>query len=111
MGELMDRSAGFWRSHWKQLFQLYVPFHLTGYLLLKLLVLEMRSWFPLLEGGLALTNAMQHNPIEIVRQGAVGASIGIPIFTLYIWVLWLAPISRSRYVILIWPWGAPSTRR
>src|SRR5262249_31205862 len=109
MGELMDRSAGFWRSHWKQLFQLYVPFHLTGYLLLKLLVLAMRSWFPLLEGGLALTNAMQHNPIEIVRQGAVGASIGVPIFTLYIWVLWLASIAGSRYVIRMCLGDAPST--
>src|SRR5262249_23866887 len=60
-------------------------------------------------GGLELKSAMQHNPIEIVRQGAVGASIGVPIFTLYIWVLWLASIAGSRYVIRMCLGDAPST--
>jgi hypothetical protein len=108
MGELLDRSAGFWRSHWKQLFQLYVPFHLTGYLLLKLVVLAMRSWFPLFQGGLALTSAIQHNPIEVVRQAAVGASIGVPIFALYVWVVWLASVAGSRYVIRVCLGDVPS---
>jgi hypothetical protein len=98
MGELMDRAAGFWRSHWKALFQLYLAFHLTGYVLLKLLVWAMRTWFPLLE-GLAFTHAVEHAPIEVARQVAIGAAVAVPVLCAYVWVLWLAAIAASRYVV------------
>ncbi len=95
----MDRAASFWRSHWKALFQLYLAFHLAGYVLLKLLVWAMRTWFPLLEGGLALASAMERNPIEVARQFAVGAAMGVPVLCAYVWVLWVASIAASRYVL------------
>lgn len=99
MGELMDRAAGFWRSHWKPLFQLYLGFQLAGFALMKLLVLAMRSWFPLLQGGLALANAVKDSAVEVARQAAIGIAIGVPIFALYVWLLWLASIATSWYVI------------
>ncbi len=99
MGELMDRAAGLWRSHWRPLFQLYLGFQLAGFAVMKLLVWAMRSWFPLFEGGFALASALKDNAPEVVRQSGIGVAIGLPIFGLYAWLLWLAWIATCRYVI------------
>ncbi|HXN41818.1 MAG TPA: hypothetical protein VN918_08535 [Myxococcaceae bacterium] len=98
-GELMDRAVGFWRSHWKPLFQLYLGFQLAGYALLKLLLWAMRARFPLLQDGLALSTAARNDPTEVVRQSAVGVGTTVAIFTVYAWVIWFASIAGARYVV------------
>ncbi len=95
----MDRAVGFWRSHWKPLFQLYLAFQLVGYALLKLLLWAMRTWFPLLQDGLALGNALKNDPTEVVRQSAVGVGTTVAVFTAYTWVIWFASIAGARYVV------------
>jgi hypothetical protein len=94
----MDHAVGFWRSHWKPLFQLYLAFQLVGYALLKLLVWAMRAWFPLLQDGLALASAMKNDPTEVARQSAVGVGTSLATFTVYAWVIWFAAIAGARYV-------------
>ena len=95
----MDRAVGFWRSHWKPLFQLYLGFQLAGYALLKLLLWAMRAWFPLLQDALAFSAAARSDPTEVVRQSAVGVGTTIAIFTVYAWVIWFASIAGARYVV------------
>lgn len=98
-GELMDRAVGFWRSHWKPLFQLYLAFQLVGYALLKLLLWAMRAWSPLLQDGLALAAAIRNDPTEVARQSVVGVAATVGIFGAYAWVVWFASIAAARYVV------------
>ena len=47
LGELLDRSVGFWRSNWKALFQLVVGFQLIEYIFVAFAQSGSRWLFPL----------------------------------------------------------------
>ncbi len=51
LGELMDRAIGFWRAHWRPLFQLMVAFQLAQLIAVKAAQLGARALFPLFSTG------------------------------------------------------------
>lgn len=73
LGELVDRSAGFWRRNWQPLFRLYLGFQLAQFAFLRGWEAMAKAWFPFLRGGKATAQALQGPPDELVRQLAVAA--------------------------------------
>lgn len=57
LGELLDRSVGFWRSNWKALFQLVVGFQLIEYIFVAFAQSGSRWLFPLARDPSAIQNA------------------------------------------------------
>jgi hypothetical protein len=75
LGELVDRSAAVWRTHWKPLFRLYLGFQLLQYVVFRAFELVARTWFPILRGGRAANEAMRANPEQLLQQGLIAAPI------------------------------------
>lgn len=72
LGEIIDRSANFWRAHWKPLFRLYVAFQLAEFALVKANQLLSRRFFPALAGDAAALELMRTNPSEALPQFFLG---------------------------------------
>lgn len=100
LGELVDRSATFWRAHWKSLFQLFLGFELLQYTLVKAWSLVLARYVPLARGGAATIDALKSQPEEAVRQLAVmGASASV-VIAIYLVCTNFAAIAGAA---LIWP--------
>jgi hypothetical protein len=70
VGEIIDRSASFWRTHWLALFQLFLGFQLVQYVLFKGVEVLLTSRFP------AALNPMK--AFEVMRQDP---SVWLPALT------------------------------
>ncbi len=57
LGELLDRAVGFWRAHWKALYQLVIGFQLVEYIFVALAQGLSRWLFPLARDPSALQSA------------------------------------------------------
>lgn len=68
LGELMDRAIGFWRAHWKPLFQLMVAFQLVQLIVLKAAQLAARTLFPLFSTGAGAVELMKGQPEAALPQ-------------------------------------------
>lgn len=64
----MDRSIGFWREHWKPLFQLMVAFQLVQLIVVKAAQVGARALFPLFAGGAASIEVLQQDPAVALPQ-------------------------------------------
>ncbi|MCC6335144.1 MAG: hypothetical protein IT380_14290 [Myxococcales bacterium] len=73
LGELIDRSASFWRGHWRPLFWLAVGFQLVQFILFKVNDVVSRRVFPALTGDLAAMAKDQ--PGEAAFQLAAGLGL------------------------------------
>jgi len=84
LGELIDRSASFWRAHWKPLFQLAVGFQLAQFTLLKVNELLTRRFFPAMRGDVA--ELAKDNPTEALAQltGGLGLLVVVALGTLFV---------------------------
>jgi hypothetical protein len=101
LGELVDRSATFWRAHWKPLFQLYLGFQLVQYLFLRLFELAARQWFPLLRGGRAMQDALRSDPDVFLRQMVLAAPALIALIVLVTLMGFACSTAGSAYVVPI----------
>lgn len=99
LGELIDRSATFWRAHLKPLFLLCLGFELVNYTLSKGVLLLMERAFPILQGGPALQARANLDPIGTL--GELGLSfLSLSALALYLlWSYWLALMAVTRYVM------------
>ena len=57
LGEIIDRAATIWRTHWKALFKLFLGFQLATYVLMKGWELVAKTWFPISRGGARLMDS------------------------------------------------------
>lgn len=62
IGEIVDRSASFWRSNWKALFQLLLGFQLLQYILVKGLELIVDRSFPAAKNPAQFVELMKTDP-------------------------------------------------
>ncbi len=99
LGELIDRSATFWRAHLKPLFVLCFGFELANYILSKgvLVILERTS--PALQGGPALQARMQNDLPGVLTDFGVMMLASGTLWVVLIWSYWLSTIAVSRYVV------------
>jgi hypothetical protein len=99
LGEIIDRSATFWRSHWRRLYGLFFGFGLVEYVLLKLSQLAQRHFAPLSRGGAEAIQVMKTNLPETLRQMAVGgATVGIAFFVIF-FIAMVQSTAASRYIM------------
>src|SRR5688572_20986214 len=100
LGEIIDRSASFWRANWVALFKLFLGFKLAEFAILKAWELLIRKYFPLARGGAATIEALQNEPAEAFRQlgWTVGATGGVML--VYVLVGIFCGIAGSHYA---WP--------
>lgn len=76
LGELLDRAVGFWRAHWKALFQLVLGFQLIQYILVAAAQSLSRWLFPLARDPLAAQNTpMQALPHLLGMMALLGAAV------------------------------------
>jgi len=99
LGELIDRSATFWRAHLKPLFLLCLGFELVNYTLGKAALLLIERAFPALKGGPALQARANADPLGML--GEVGLSVlSLSTVALFIiWSYWVATMAVTRYVM------------
>lgn len=75
LGEIVDRSASFWRANWKRLYGLFFAFNLLQYALIKGVQATAGRW-----GGyadlFAMLRAMSENPGK-VQQQAPATTVGL----------------------------------
>jgi hypothetical protein len=99
LGELVDRSAGFWRAHWKSLFRLYLGFQLVQYLALRAFELASRAWFPVLRGGRLTNEAMRGDPEALLGQFLVAGPAMLALTVLLAALTHALSVAGSAYVI------------
>lgn len=76
VGEIIDRSASFWRAHWLPLFQLFLGFQLVQYVLLKAVEVMLTDRLP------AVTNL--NKLLELAKQDpSVWMPPLVPVFVLF----------------------------
>ncbi len=95
LGEIIDRSATFWRKHVKQLFVLSFGFNLLTYILTKALQLAMQSTLAMLQGA-----TKGDGDLEAALTG-YGQFLVMTAATLVatFWLYWLSTLVVSRYVV------------
>ncbi|MEW6433690.1 MAG: hypothetical protein AB1730_19460 [Myxococcota bacterium] len=73
LGELIDRSASFWRGHWRSLFWLAVGFQLAQFILVKTNQLVSSRFLPAMSGE--LPTLLKDDPATALRQVGVGTAL------------------------------------
>lgn len=68
IGEIVDRSASFWRTHWKALFQVLLGFQLVQYMLLKALELFIARTFPAATNPALAFELVKTDPAALLPQ-------------------------------------------
>jgi hypothetical protein len=95
LGELIDRSATFWRKHLKPLFLLSFGFNLVTYILTKGLQLTMQETQATLQRE--LTNGGATSELMLAYAQLVAALSVTLVMTF--WVYWLSTLVVARYVV------------
>jgi hypothetical protein len=95
VGELIDRAAQLWRTHFGALFRLYLGYGLAVFILQKLFGLAVKRWFPLIAGGAPLTAALEQQPMEALRQYALAAGPTFLLAALLFWASWAVVVAGS----------------
>jgi len=73
LGEIIDRSAQFWRANWRAMYGLFLGFQLVEYILIKGWQLAMTTWFPDSQGQRVL-DLVKSDPLAALTQ--LGISTG-----------------------------------
>src|SRR4051794_8401036 len=100
LGELVDRSASFWRANWRPLFKLYLGFQLGQFSLLKAWELVIGRYFPLARGGQQMIEALQSQPEEAFRQlSATFLGLGV-VIAIYMAITLFSGVAATAFA---WP--------
>ncbi|MDY7230720.1 hypothetical protein [Hyalangium rubrum] len=99
LGELIDRSATFWRAHIKPLFLLCFGFELINYILSKSVVVALERGNLFFKGGPELQSRMENDPTSLF--GDLGTMMGATsvLWVVLIWSYWLSTLVVARYVV------------
>ncbi len=99
LGELIDRSATFWRAHIKPLFVLCFGFELVNYIFSKSVVVALERGNILFKGGPEVQARMEDDPTSILGDVGVMLLASIGLWLVLIWSYWLATLVVARYVV------------
>jgi hypothetical protein len=101
LGELIDRSATFWRAHLVPLFVLSFGFELVNYIFAKGVTLTLEHTNPLMQGKVPIQVRAQNDPTGFLGDaGTMMLSLTVLSLVL-IWSYWLATLVIARYVVPI----------
>jgi hypothetical protein len=98
LGEIVDRSATFWRQHWRRLYGLFLGFSLVEYVLLKGAQIVQQKLAPLSRNTQQALEVAQRDPGEYARQMGIGTGLlMLPLFII-IAITLLESAAASRYI-------------
>ncbi|WP_257456994.1 hypothetical protein [Archangium lipolyticum] len=95
LGEIIDRSATFWRKHLKTLFLLSLGFNLATYIVTKAMQLAMQRNLKVIQEAAAGRGDPSTVLVEYARFLAVLTGAMIVTF----WLYWMSTLVVSRYVV------------
>ncbi len=95
LGELIDRSATFWRKHLKQLFTLYFGFAIVTYILTKSLQLATQRSVVAMQG---LASGQGDTETLLLEYGRFWLVLGGTMLGTF-WLYWMASLVAARYVV------------
>lgn len=99
IGELVDRSASFWRQNFGTLFRLYFVFEIVAFILAKGFEVVLSRFSPLVRGGAKLLEAMQNDAPAVMRQYVVMLAATTVFLLSSVLLSWIFAVIGSRYVI------------
>jgi hypothetical protein len=99
LGELIDRSATFWRAHLKPLFMLCFGFELINYIISKSVLVALERSNALFQGQKELQSRMQDDPTSVFGDLGVMMLASSGLWFVLIWSYWLATVVVARYVV------------
>lgn len=99
VGELIDRSATYWRRRLKPLFQLMLGFQLAQFAMGKAYVFMAQRYFPQIMSGRATMNAQAGLSPEVTRELLFFFATMSVFFFVSTFVYWCASVVLSRFII------------
>ncbi|ADO71491.1 hypothetical protein [Stigmatella aurantiaca] len=97
LGEMIDRSATFWRAHLKPLFLLCFGFELVNYILTKAVVLSLERTNALFQAD--ATAQAQDDPMGMLGDVGIMMLSSSALWLVLIWSYWMATLAVTRYVV------------
>ncbi|MDC0707341.1 hypothetical protein POL68_02555 [Stigmatella sp. ncwal1] len=97
LGEMIDRSATFWRAHLKPLFWLCFGFELVNYILTKAMVLSLERTNALFQAD--ATAQAQSDPLGMLGDAGIMLVSSSALWLVLIWSYWMATLAVTRYVV------------
>lgn len=99
LGQMIDRSATFWRAHLKPLFVLCFGFELVNYIFSKGLLLALERSNAFFQGSAAIQARTQSDPMGVLGDAGVMLLASSALWVVLIWSYWLATLVVTRYVV------------
>lgn len=99
LGELIDRSATFWRAHLKPLFMLCFGFELINYIVSKGVMMALERTNGIFQSNEALQSRLQDNPTSVFADLGEMMVASTGLWFVLIWSYWLATVVVARYVV------------
>lgn len=99
LGELIDRSAIFWRAHLVPLFVLCLGFELVNYIIAKAITLGLEHTNALMQGNKVIQERANSDPIGVLRDAGSMMLALTALWIVLIWSYWLATLVITRYVV------------
>ncbi|MFL5349845.1 MAG: hypothetical protein ACJ8AT_34135 [Hyalangium sp.] len=99
LGELIDRSAIFWRTHLKPLFVLCLGFELVNYIFTKGITLTLERTNLFMQGNKVVEERMKDDPTSVFRDLGTMMLAASALWVVLIWSYWLATLVMTRYVV------------
>jgi hypothetical protein len=95
LGEIVDRSATFWRKHLKDLFLLSLGFNLVTYIATKAMQLAMQRSLVAIQGA---ATSQGEPPLMLDEYGRILAVLAATLVVTF-WLYWMSTLVVSRYVV------------
>lgn len=99
LGEIIDRSAIFWRAHLKPLFVLCLGFELVNYIFAKGITLFIERTNLFMQGNKVVEARMKDDPTGVFSDLGKMMLAATALWIVLIWSYWLATLVMTRYVV------------
>ncbi len=99
LGELIDRSAIFWRAHLVPLFALCLGFELINYIFAKSITLILEHSNAFMQGNKVVQARIQEDPTSMLGDAGMLMIYLTALWLVLIWSYWLATLVMTRYVV------------
>jgi len=98
LGEIVDRTATFWRTHLGALFRLFLGYQLCVYALSKSFVLLASRYFPLFgRGGVQLASNL--DAAALLKQYLSACAAAMLLAVAVLWMSWQIGVAGTRYAV------------
>jgi len=98
LGEIIDRSAAFWRGHVKPLFGLFLGFQLVQFTVYKAWEIVIQTYFPAMAGGNQALELANSDPKQALVQVGVGTGGALLLMVFTFFVSQVSGVAATQFV-------------